>query len=87
MCQAQPSCFGRLQPDSALVLREGRWQQLNAEDLVPGDLVQVGRRILYDFMSDLPLIPCQVKVGDKVPADMRMVALQSSIIRVEQNLD
>eukprot|EP00434_Breviolum_minutum_P005533 symbB.v1.2.004879.t2/scaffold264.1/size247971/20 len=56
----------RLQPDSALVLREGRWQQLNAEDLVPGDLVQV-------------------KVGDKVPADMRMVALQSSIIRVEQS--
>ena len=45
MClQAQLSCFfGRLQPDSALVLREGRWQQLNAEDLVPGDLVQVGR--------------------------------------------
>lgn len=56
----------RLQPDSALVLREGRWQQLNAEDLVPGDLVQV-------------------KVGDKVPADMRLVELHSSMIRVEQS--
>lgn len=56
----------RLQPDSALVLREGRWQSLNAEDLVPGDLVQV-------------------KVGDKVPADMRLVQLNSSTIRVEQS--
>ena len=40
-----------------------------------------------EISCHLPLIRCQVKVGDKVPADMRMVALQSSIIRVEQNLD
>jgi len=28
----------------------------------------------------------QVKVGDKVPADMRLVELHSSMIRVEQPL-
>ena len=44
-----PSLGGRLQPDSALVLREGRWQQLNAEDLVPGDLVQV--QLLHPWMD------------------------------------
>ncbi|CAJ1371605.1 unnamed protein product [Effrenium voratum] len=56
----------RLQPDSALVLRDGKWQVLDAMELVPGDVVQV-------------------KVGDKVPADMRIVQLSSSSIRVEQS--
>jgi len=47
----------KLQPDSASVLRGGVWQTIAAEELVPGDLVEV-------------------KVGDKVPADIRLVKLR-----------
>mmetsp|Transcript_86732 Transcript_86732/g.250307 ORF Transcript_86732/g.250307 Transcript_86732/m.250307 type:complete len:1038 (+) Transcript_86732:177-3290(+) len=56
----------KLQPDHAQVLRDGKWQQIDAEDVVPGDIVEV-------------------KVGDKVPADMRCVKLNTTTIRIEQS--
>mmetsp|Transcript_61664 Transcript_61664/g.161994 ORF Transcript_61664/g.161994 Transcript_61664/m.161994 type:complete len:1037 (+) Transcript_61664:147-3257(+) len=56
----------KLQPDSAMVLREGSWQSIQAEDVVPGDIVEV-------------------RVGDKVPADMRLVSLRTTTIRIEQS--
>mmetsp|Transcript_64788 Transcript_64788/g.163120 ORF Transcript_64788/g.163120 Transcript_64788/m.163120 type:complete len:1039 (-) Transcript_64788:152-3268(-) len=56
----------KLQPDHAQVRRDGRWQQIDAEDVVPGDLVEV-------------------KVGDKIPADMRLVRLNTTTIRIEQS--
>jgi len=56
----------KLQPDHATVLRDGSWKDIDAVDLVPGDV-------------------CEVKVGDRVPADMRMVTLKTTTIRVEQS--
>jgi len=56
----------KLQPDHAHVLRDGTWQEIEAEDVVPGDLVEV-------------------KVGDKVPADMRVIKLNTTTIRIEQS--
>ena len=41
----------KLQPDESTVLRDGRWQTIEAVQLVPGDI-------------------CEVRVGDKVPADL-----------------
>ena len=32
----------KLQPDSAMTMRNGRWEKLEAADLVPGDVVEVG---------------------------------------------
>jgi len=56
----------RLQPDHAQVLRDGAWHQIDAEDVVPGDIVEV-------------------KVGDKVPADIRCLKLNTTTIRIEQS--
>jgi Ca2+ transporting ATPase len=49
------------------VMRDGAkdWKQINAKELVPGDIVQV-------------------KVGDKVPADIRIIKLQGHNVKVSQ---
>jgi len=56
----------KLAPDHAFVIRNGKFESIDAEDLVPGDIVEV-------------------KVGDKVPADIRVVGLKTTTIRVEQS--
>uniref|UniRef100_A0A7S0FYL1 P-type Ca(2+) transporter n=1 Tax=Pyrodinium bahamense TaxID=73915 RepID=A0A7S0FYL1_9DINO len=56
----------KLQPDNAMALRGGQWQQIEAVDVVPGDIIEV-------------------KAGDKVPADMRLVKLKTTTIRIEQS--
>eukprot|EP00933_Yihiella_yeosuensis_P038034 TRINITY_DN32008_c0_g1_i1.p1 TRINITY_DN32008_c0_g1~~TRINITY_DN32008_c0_g1_i1.p1 ORF type:complete len:1037 (-),score=234.98 TRINITY_DN32008_c0_g1_i1:88-3198(-) len=56
----------KLQPDAAMVLRDGSWDHIDAVDVVPGDIVEV-------------------KVGDKVPADMRVLKLKTTTIRIEQS--
>jgi len=56
----------KLQPDSAMVLRDGKWEHIDAVGVVPGDVVEI-------------------RVGDKVPADMRMVKLKTTTIRIEQS--
>jgi len=56
----------KLAPDVAFVLRNGHWVSLPAEELVPGDIVEV-------------------KVGDKVPADLRVFKLKTTTIRIEQS--
>lgn len=47
------------------VLRDGKWQKMPAQDLVPGDIVEV-------------------KMGDSVPADLRILKLQSISLLVEE---
>eukprot|EP00930_Biecheleria_cincta_P031203 TRINITY_DN2165_c0_g1_i2.p1 TRINITY_DN2165_c0_g1~~TRINITY_DN2165_c0_g1_i2.p1 ORF type:complete len:1036 (+),score=236.67 TRINITY_DN2165_c0_g1_i2:91-3198(+) len=56
----------KLAPDNAFVLRDGEWQTIDAEDLVPGDILEV-------------------KVGDKVPADVRVLKLKTTTIKIEQS--
>mmetsp|Transcript_8650 Transcript_8650/g.24397 ORF Transcript_8650/g.24397 Transcript_8650/m.24397 type:complete len:1036 (-) Transcript_8650:98-3205(-) len=56
----------KLAPDHAFVLRGGKWSQIEAQDLVPGDIVEV-------------------KVGDKIPADMRVLKIKTTSIRIEQS--
>lgn len=52
-------------PDEAKVLRNGSMQKVNAEDIVPGDIVDLA-------------------VGDKIPADCRVLEISSSVFRVDQ---
>ena len=56
----------KLQSDSATVLRAVHWNQIDAVEMVPGDI-------------------CEVKAGDKVPADIRLVKLKTTTVRAEQS--
>ena len=49
-----------------MVLRNGNWISIDAEDVVPGDVLEV-------------------RVGDKVPADARVIALKTTTIKIEQS--
>lgn len=54
-------------PDEAKVLREGKLVRIRAEELVPGDIVDVG-------------------VGDRIPADCRLLSVSSNSLRLDQAL-
>jgi Ca2+-transporting ATPase len=64
--EAALDALKKLAPDSAFALRDGHWAKIDAEDLVPGDIVEV-------------------RVGDKVPADVRVVKLKTTTLRIEQS--
>ena len=51
--------------NEAKVIRDGMTRKIKAEDLVPGDVIQVA-------------------VGDRIPADCRLLAIQSNSFRVDQ---
>ncbi|KAK7198314.1 calcium-translocating P-type ATPase [Novymonas esmeraldas] len=54
-------------PETAVVVRGGSTQVVLAENLVPGDIIEVA-------------------VGDRVPADVRLLSLQSTTLRVDQSI-
>ncbi|GET85604.1 calcium-translocating P-type ATPase [Leishmania tarentolae] len=54
-------------PETAVVIRDGGRQTILAENLVPGDIVEVA-------------------VGDRVAADVRLLTLQSTTLRVDQSI-
>ncbi|KAI8376238.1 Ca-transporting ATPase [Radiomyces spectabilis] len=54
-------------PDEAKVLRQGELKKVRAEELVPGDIIDIS-------------------VGNKVPADARVLEIYSSVLRVDQAL-
>ncbi|KAJ5894373.1 hypothetical protein N7495_006064 [Penicillium taxi] len=51
--------------NEAKVVRDGKIQRVKAEDLVPGDVIQIA-------------------VGDRVPADCRLLSIHSNSFRVDQ---
>lgn len=51
--------------NEAKVIRDGKTQRVKADDLVPGDVIQIA-------------------VGDRVPADCRLLSIQSNSFRVDQ---
>lgn len=51
--------------NEATVIRDGKVQRVKAEDLVPGDVIQIA-------------------VGDRVPADCRLLSIHSNSFRVDQ---
>ncbi|KAJ5818341.1 hypothetical protein N7474_003932 [Penicillium riverlandense] len=51
--------------NEAKVVRDGKPQRVKAEDLVPGDVIQIA-------------------VGDRVPADCRLLSIHSNSFRVDQ---
>ncbi|KAJ8611762.1 hypothetical protein MRB53_037769 [Persea americana] len=53
--------------NTAKVIRNGRIQQIKAEELVPGDVVEVA-------------------VGNRVPADCRLLSINSNSFRVDQSI-
>ncbi|KAG5141921.1 hypothetical protein JHK82_017616 [Glycine max] len=73
----------------------GVWQENNAEKALEAlkELQSESGKVLRDgyFVPDLPakeLVPgdiVELHVGDKVPADMRVAALKTSTLRVEQS--
>ncbi|KAH8553313.1 SERCA-type calcium-translocating P-type ATPase [Umbelopsis sp. PMI_123] len=54
-------------PDEAKVIRNGHMDKIRAEELVPGDIIDLA-------------------VGDKIPADCRILEIDSSVFRVDQAL-
>lgn len=56
----------KLQADRAVVVRNGEHLEIDASELVPGDLVEL-------------------RVGNKVPADVRLVKMNTTTLRVEQS--
>lgn len=73
----------------------GVWQETNAEKALDAlkELQSESTKVLRDgyLVPDLPareLVPgdiVELRVGDKVPADMRIAVLKTSILRVEQS--
>ncbi|KAJ9188180.1 hypothetical protein P3X46_003567 [Hevea brasiliensis] len=73
----------------------GVWQESNAERALEAlkEMQCESAKVLRDeyWVPDLPareLVPgdiVELRVGDKVPADMRIAALKTSILRVEQS--
>ncbi|KAL0379362.1 UNVERIFIED_CONTAM: Calcium-transporting ATPase, endoplasmic reticulum-type [Sesamum angustifolium] len=73
----------------------GVWQEGNAEDALEAlkDMQCESAKVLRDgyLVPDLPareLVPgdiVELRVGDKVPADMRVAVLKTSTLRVEQS--
>lgn len=57
------------EPEMAKVIRDGKVgiQMIRANELVPGDIVEVS-------------------VGDKIPADLRLINIQSTTIRIDQSI-
>lgn len=57
------------EPEMAKVLREGKVgiQMIRANELVPGDIVEVS-------------------VGDKIPADLRLIKIYSTTLRIDQSI-
>eukprot|EP01104_Vermistella_antarctica_P016009 TRINITY_DN536_c0_g1_i2.p1 TRINITY_DN536_c0_g1~~TRINITY_DN536_c0_g1_i2.p1 ORF type:complete len:954 (-),score=280.59 TRINITY_DN536_c0_g1_i2:119-2980(-) len=53
------------EPDTAVVLRDGKIQTVHSVDLVPGDIVEI-------------------HVGNRVPADLRVIEFLSASFRVDQ---
>jgi len=64
--EAALEALKQLQPAEAIVLREGREVTMDAEDLVPGDIVKVSQ-------------------GSKVPADMRVLTLNTTTLGADQS--
>jgi len=56
----------KLQADHAVVIRDGQHVEIDASELVPGDLVEV-------------------RVGNQVPADLRLIQMNTTTLRVEQS--
>lgn len=59
------AALSKFSPDEAKVVREGHLRKVRAEELVPGDIVEVS-------------------VGDKVPADCRVLSIETNTFRVDQ---
>ncbi|KAF8413369.1 hypothetical protein HHK36_001350 [Tetracentron sinense] len=73
----------------------GVWQETNAEKALDAlkEMQSESAKVLRDgyYVPDLPareLVPgdiVELRVGDKVPADMRVAALKTSTLRIEQS--
>jgi len=64
--EAALEALKKLQPETAMVLRDEKWERMDASMIVPGDIVEV-------------------RVGDRLPADMRMINLKTTTVRIEQS--
>ena len=82
------------EPEMGKVIRAGKQgvQKIKAKEIVPGDIVEVGdRTCLLRILSLTTLRPHkssnrQVSVGDKIPADIRLVKIYSTVLFVDQSI-
>jgi Ca2+ transporting ATPase len=70
------------EPEMAKVVRSGKHgiQMIRARELVPGDLVEVSGRFYNKFNH------IRYLVGDKIPADLRLIKIYSTTIRIDQSI-
>ncbi|KAL1140845.1 hypothetical protein AAG570_000773, partial [Ranatra chinensis] len=73
------------EPEMGKVLRGDKAgiQKIRAKEIVPGDIVEVSVAIKF---IDLILFIFLVSVGDKIPADIRLVKIFSTTLRIDQSI-
>ncbi|KAI6188657.1 Calcium-transporting ATPase [Aphelenchoides besseyi] len=72
------------EPEMAKVIRAGKHgiQMIRARELVPGDLVEVSG----EFLELQKFKQYCFSVGDKIPADLRLIKIYSTTIRIDQSI-
>ncbi|KAL7986669.1 hypothetical protein Chor_012952 [Crotalus horridus] len=77
------------EPEMGKVYRQDRKsvQRIKARDLVPGDIVEVAEWLRsYNLSRTQEEFIIGTKVGDKVPADIRITSIKSTTLRVDQSI-
>ncbi|UYV63531.1 ATP2A2 [Cordylochernes scorpioides] len=80
------------EPEMGKVVRQNKSgvQKIRAREIVPGDLVEVSVNTLESPISQVSCTCCDtwvcVTVGDKVPADIRLLKIFSTTLRVDQSI-
>ncbi len=80
------------EPEMGKVIRADKdgVQKVRSRDIVPGDIVEVsgtdGKKCLFSPMSNFEFFFSLLAVGDKIPADVRLINIMSTTLRIDQSI-